>query len=93
MAAGGENRAVRQPDGMIGASELATFIFCPYAWRLRYIEGLRPDPGRLQRGRAAHRAHAVHVLASRRLMAVATVLVLLTLAGLAAAWFALGGRP
>ncbi len=80
-------------DTIVAASELASFAFCPYAWRLHYVEGLRPEPERLQRGRAAHEAHAVHVLASRRLLAAVTLLALLTLAGLAAAWFVLGGRP
>lgn len=79
-------------DTIVAASELAAFAFCPYAWRLHYVEGLRPEPERLQRGQAAHGAHAVHVLASRRLLAVVTLLALLTLAGLVAVWVALGGR-
>ena len=80
-------------DTIVTASELATFAFCPYAWRLRYVERLRPAPERLQRGTAAHSTHAAQVLTSRRLLAVATLLALFALVGLVGAWFVLGGQP
>jgi hypothetical protein len=80
-------------DGVVAASELAAFAFCPRAWQLRYVAGVKPDRERLPRGAAAHGIHAARVFRTRRLLVTATVLALLALAGLAGAWFALGGRP
>jgi hypothetical protein len=80
-------------DKVVAASELATFVFCPHAWRLHYVAGIRPGQKRLQRGAAAHGIHATQVLASRRILAMATLLALLALAGLVGAWFVLGGQP
>ena len=88
----GKNEAGKR-DEMVGASELATFAFCPRAWQLRYQERRPPARAQLERGRAAHAAHAGRVFRARRLALVITLLAMLALAGLVGAWFALGGRP
>ncbi len=90
---GTAQHADENEDKVVPASELAAFAFCERAWRLRYVEGIPPDRERLQRGAAAHGEHAARVFRSRRLLAAATALALLSLAGLACAWVFLGGSP
>ena len=93
MAAGRARSATQRTDRLIGASELATFAFCPRAWQLRYQERRPPAPAPMARGRAAHAAHAGRVCRARRLALVVTLLAGLALGGLAGAWFVLGGPP
>lgn len=89
MTTSTENSAVP----VVAASELATFAFCPRAWQWQYQEGRAPAPTAVARGRTAHREHAARVFGARRLLVTVSLLALLALAGLAGAWWVLGGRP
>ena len=73
-------------DAMISASEIASWAFCPEAWRLEY--GLRLKPGNARVRAAGERHHAGKTRTERiagGLMALGRVLMALA-ALLAAYW-------
>lgn len=78
-----------RPERFVSASELAEYAYCRRAWWLRAVRGATSaEQGtRFGAGRAAHRRHALLLVAARVLAALA---VLALLAALVRAW---GARP
>jgi CRISPR/Cas system-associated exonuclease Cas4 (RecB family) len=68
---------------VIRASEIGQYQYCARAWWLGSVMGVAPTNTReLAEGGAAHRRHGRAVWASRALIILAIVLVLLALAAL-----------
>ena len=73
----------KNPKRVIRASEIGQYPFCARAWWLGNVKNVPSTNTReLAAGEAAHRRHGLTVWASRALVILAVVLVVLALIGL-----------
>jgi|GEM_PF-1891611 len=72
--------AARDLRRVIRASELGQYAYCPKAWWLGGVLGVKSANTRdLHRGEVAHRLHGQHVWWAQALLVVAVVLAVLAL--------------
>ena len=77
-----------KPESILSASEVASWAYCPEAWRLEY--GLKLTPGNARERASGERYHVVKAHAERAASgSIALGRVLLALAALLAAFLVL----
>jgi len=83
-----QNRYRTSNSGMVSASEIASWAYCPEQWRYQHLGNAPENADALRRGEAFHAKTVVVETSSRHAIRVGRVLVVLGLVlGLIAFWY------